>query len=197
MHDFSNAGPQRDFDVLPAGTLAFAILTIQPDKNTGDIETENDKGNRYLNAKLTVCEGPFAKRVLFTNINTHNGNSTAVDIGRSEIRSILEVGKGASAQNLQAYRIEGYGELSGTKVAVEVTLEPAKGNFKEKNGVRFLTPNPDSGSAAKKFAKLLAASMGGYAVAAPTQIAAPTWVAAAQAAPPAQVSPATNKPAWL
>jgi hypothetical protein len=204
-YDFSNAEPQRDFDVLPKGTLAFAILTIQADKQTGEIETTSKAGGRYLNAKLTICEGPFAKRVLFTNINTENENAIARDIGRSQIRSILEVGRNANAQNMAGYRIAEYGELSGAKVAIEVTIEPAKNGYPEKNGVTFITPNPDSATS-KKFAKLLAMAQSGYQreAAAPvsasaTNQAAP-WAsgsgAATNAPPPAQQNN-TNKPAWL
>ena len=219
--DFSTAAPQQDYGLVPDGTLAFAILNIRPfappNAPPGHVDYETPSnatpGNKYLDCELTICEGPFTKRKIFSRISTVAANQTAVDIGRSAIRSILEVGRAAGAQNMGGYQIAHYGELSGLKVAIEVKVE--KGSVKnaqtqerypDKNDVRaFITPNHES-STSKKFGKLLEMAKAGYpremmaAQPASAPTAAPAWAQPAAPAPaqaPATQPSASAKPAWL
>lgn len=209
MHDYSTAEPQRDFDIIPGGTLAFAILNIKPggppdhpDCWETASQTEGSDAH-YLNCDLTVCEGPFTKRKIFTRIGVR-GSEGYINMGRSSIRSILEVGRGASAANLAAYKINAYGDLNGLKVAIEVKVEKGTGSYKDKNDAVFLTPNTESGTS-KKFLKLLAAAQAGYpketsTVASTVATGTPVWAASASERPPAtntQAPPATAKPTWL
>lgn len=233
MQDYSTAAPQQDRDLVPDGTLAFAILRIRqfnpPNAPPGNAEWETPSktpGNKYLDCELTICEGPFAKRKVFNLINTVNSNQTARDIGASEIRSILEVGRNANvSSNRAGYQIQHYGELDGLKVAVEVGVERGGpdgkgGNYPDKNRVRaFLTPNVES-SLHKKFGALLQWAQSGYAAdkapagkggaaKTPAQQSAPAWAqgstqgaqadnAGASSGPVPNQQPATTtKPAWL
>ena len=72
-NDFNDAEEQREFALIPPKTLAKVIMAIRPggydDASqgwTGGYATRSDKtGAVYLNAKFTILEGPFAKRVVF------------------------------------------------------------------------------------------------------------------------------------
>lgn len=210
--DFSNAAPQNDFDLIPAGTLAFGVLNIRPfgppeDPNRWETPSQSSDA-QYLDCELTISEGPYNKRKIFTKIGTR-GSEKYVNMGRSSIRSILEVGRNASQANMAGYQIKNYGDLNGLLVAVEVKVEKG-GQYKDKNEVQaWLTPNQESATH-KKFQKLVEMKQAGYPrgnqATAPTQAApAPAWASAspAPAAPPAPATQApvntsaTNAPAWL
>ena len=197
--DFSNAAPQQDFGTIPDGTLAFGILNIRPSNGNMVTQSKSTEGSAYLDIEVTVSEGPFARRKVWEKIGVA-GSEKWTNMGRSAIRSILEVGRGASQSNMAGYQIADYSALNGLTVAMEIGIEKEAG-YDDKNRVKaFLTPNPES-STSKKFAKLLEMKQAGYAgqsAAVATQTpAAPTWGAPAAAAQAPAATPATNKPAWL
>jgi hypothetical protein len=143
MLDYSNAPPQQDFGTIPDGTLAWAILSLRRGKE-GTPETISNSGeSSYLDFELTITEGPFAKRKVWEMVGTR-GTEKYVNQGRSSIRSILEVGRGASAANMAGYQIAGYEQLDTLKVAIEIGVEKQQG-YQDKNRVKsWLTPNTES-----------------------------------------------------
>lgn len=153
--DFSGAaGAATSFDTIPHGQLAWAILDVRALKGSPG-------GGQYLDCELVIAEGqPFAGRKLWEMIGDpgHAGNSEAYrQMGQVAICRILEAGKGASPNNVGAYKIEKYEQLSGLKVAIKVGLKPGKDGHQDKNRVaEFLTPNPASASGYKGFEALLA-----------------------------------------
>jgi hypothetical protein len=229
MLDYSNAPTEQmgDFDLIPHGTLAWAILKIKPkgpvgqpgfapDPNDWVTPSRSTEGGAYLDCELTILEGPYNKRKVFEMIGVA-GSDAYVNQGRAAIRAILEVGKGANiTSNPGGYRINHYGELDGLKVAVKIKVE--KGGVKnaatgerypDKNRVaKWLTPNKDS-DGYKDFERLLkgdtapssaapsVGSGGGSSTPAPTS-AAPPWVQQGTGqAPTTPAAPATAKPSWL
>jgi hypothetical protein len=202
MLDYSNAPPQQDFGTIPDGTLAWAILSLRRGKE-GTPETISNSGeSSYLDFELTITEGPFAKRKVWEMVGTR-GTEKYVNQGRSSIRSILEVGRGASAANMAGYQIAGYEQLDTLKVAIEIGVEKQQG-YQDKNRVKsWLTPNTES-STHKKFAKLLAGETSAPAAAQTgSGVTTATWqqdAVAAGSAPfggAAGKPPATATPSWL
>ena len=218
--NYANAPAQRDFsDLIPHGTLAWAILKVDPfNLDQGLIETPSKTtDSRFLNVELTICSGRHDKRKLFTRIGT-GGSEKYINMGRSAIKAILEVGRGANAtNNPNAYVLQGgdrpnYMELDGLKVAIKIKEEKAQGDFPPKNDVDvWLSPVDDVTS--KDFARLLAGDTepkvkvsgtgggspawgggGTGTVPAPSAPAAPAW----QSTPPTAAQPTqAAKPAWL
>lgn len=214
--NFANAQAQRDYsELVPAGTLARCLLRIKPhDATNGVWETPSKSGNgAYLKCDLALIGGKHDKRHLFTNINVRNQNQTAVDIGHGQIKAILECTRGQAqpdgsvVMSEAAYSMDSYGELDGVECAIKVSLEPAKGDYPEKNDIAvFLSPlqtgkdwtrfiagdlDPDPNAIRPKAAP--AAPAGGAAAA-----AAPRWGAAPaqqQAMPGAAPQPAPGAPA--
>lgn len=188
MMDFSGtAGAVTNSDVIPRGLLVWAILDIRGVKSSGS-------GGQYLDAELTVDEGqPFARRKIWEMIGdpNHPGNSDKYkQMGAIAITRILEAGRGAGPQNVAAYKIADYRELSGLRVPIKVGVEAGKDGHDDKNRVaEWLTPNPQSQSGYKGYAKLASGDHGlpqgnGAASAAPApsgfgSVAAPTPVAGA------------------
>jgi hypothetical protein len=102
-NDFNDAEEQREFALIPPKTLAKVIMAIRPggydDASqgwTGGYATRSDKtGAVYLNAKFTILEGPFAKRVVFGLIGLYSPKGPDwTNMGRSFLRAILNSARG-------------------------------------------------------------------------------------------------------
>jgi hypothetical protein len=193
--DFNTAGPQKNFDVIPAGTIASLHMTVKPGGagEGGWLRRSKAGDSEALDCRLTVVDGEFAKRVfftLFTVAGTTEGQAVAADISRRRLRAMLE-----SARNIrpddesdaakQARRAESWGDLDGLRFVGRIGIEPAKENFKAKNILtEVITPDRKEWHAVEQVPKQANAATS------PQQAAAGTAAAAAAAAP------AITRPAW-
>lgn len=153
--DFSgSAGAASSFDMIPAGQLAFAILSVRGVK-------ASDSGGGYLDCELVIDAGqPYAGRKVWDMIGDPNngGNSEAYRrMGSIAITRILETGRGAGPNNAAGYAINSYDDLSGLRVAVKLGVKAGTNGHADKNRVtEYLTPNPASQSGHKGYASLQA-----------------------------------------
>lgn len=197
--DFNNAEDQRTFALIPPKTLAKVIMTIRPggydDASqgwTGGYATRSDKtGAVYLNAKFTILDGPFARRVVFGLIGLHSPKGPDwANMGRSFLRAILNSARGIhpadqTPQAQTARRISGFADLDGIEFVARIDVEKDQ-NGEDKNVVKSAI-QPDS----KDYAALMGAvarvpvAAGGFSNSAPA-------AHAASAAAPA----VSTRPAW-
>ena len=157
MLDFSQAPQQRDMDTLiPHGTLAWGVLKIRPanlDQGQIAVVSKNNSDNAYLDCEITIEGGQWDKKKVWTRIGV-KGSEGYVNMGGAAIRAILEVGNGASPQNMAGYQIADYMRLNGLKVAIRVKEDHQQG-YAAKNDVSlWLTPHDEA--AAKEFTRLQA-----------------------------------------
>lgn len=198
-NDFNDAEEQREFALIPPKTLAKVIMSIRPggydDPSqgwTGGYATRSDKtGAVYLNAKFTILEGPFAKRVVFGLIGLYSPKGPDwTNMGRSLLRAILNSARGIhpadqTSQAQTARRIRGFADLDGVEFVVRIDVEKDQ-NGEDKNVVKAAI-QPDS----KEYAALMGAvsrapiPTGGFISSAP----------AAQAVPAAAPAVST-RPTW-
>lgn len=218
MADYSS-GPTRqgtDFELIPDGVLAKGWLTVEPYQGGAITPPKDGKENSYLKCKITITEGPFERRIVFTNIMRGPGEK-ALNMGNAQLRAILEYGNNAGPHNPKGYVLPGDdGEefmpwtQDGIPVAIKVkakyaTDEEKKKGWKDKNEVAlFLSPNPES-DGHKDFLRLQKGDTGPTKpAAAPAQgTSAPPWSkpAAPAAAQPKVAVPHTPaapaKPPWM
>ena len=73
--------PNTAFEPIPAGKYLAAITAS---------ETKRNKANNgsYLELTLSILEGDFKGRVLWTRLNLDNPNATAVKIARGDLSAI-------------------------------------------------------------------------------------------------------------
>ena len=164
-NDFNDAEEQREFALIPPKTLAKVIMSIRPggydDASqgwTGGYATRSDKtGAVYLNAKFTILEGPFAKRVVFGLIGLYSPKGPDwTNMGRSFLRAILNSARGIhpadqTPQAQTARRIRGFADLDGVEFVVRIDVEKDQ-NGEDKNVVKAAI-QPDS----KEYAALMGA----------------------------------------
>lgn len=152
--DFTNAPTQNDFsELVPHGTLAKGLLRIKWfNRDQGLVETQSKSSDaRYLDCEITIVEGDFKGRKIFTRIGTA-GSEGYCNMGRAAIRAILECSRNAHPQNNpQGYLVDGYQQLDndgeGAYVAFKVKEEPEQNGYPAKNDIAvFLSPVPESGT---------------------------------------------------
>jgi hypothetical protein len=196
-NDFNDAEEQREFALIPPKTLAKVIMSIRPggydDASqgwTGGYATRSDKtGAVYLNAKFTILEGQFAKRVVFGLIGLYSPKGPDwTNMGRSFLRAILNSARGIhpadqTPQAQTARRIRGFADLDGVEFVVRIDVEKDQ-NGEDKNVVKAAI-QPDS----KEYAALMGAASrapvptGGFSSSAPATHAAPAAAPAVSTRP--------------
>jgi hypothetical protein len=195
-NDFNDADDQREYALIPPKTLAKVIMTIRPggydDPSqgwTGGYATRSDKtGAIYLNAKFTILEGPFAKRVVFGLIGLYSPKGPEwANIGRSFLRAILNSARGIhptdnSPQAQSARRIKGFADLDGVEFVARIDVEKDQ-NGDDKNVIKVAI-QPDH----KEYAALMGQPMR------PPVHAPSTLIAGTPPASPSPVIP--TRPAW-
>jgi hypothetical protein len=143
MPDFNQAGPQRVFDVIPAGTIAPLQLKVRPGGagEGGWLRRSKGGDSEALDCEFLVTDGPYAKRkfwTLLTVSGTTEGHAQAAEISRSKVHAILESARGirpddASESGKQARQIATYGDLNGLRFIARIGVEPARDNYPAKN----------------------------------------------------------------
>jgi hypothetical protein len=82
MFDLSNVTPSGSFEVLPAGKYNASCTNAELK------ETANGKG-KYIKIELTITDGKFEGRKLWTNFNVVNENQKAKEIGLGQLKNFL------------------------------------------------------------------------------------------------------------
>lgn len=194
-------------DLIPDGTLAWAIVKLRPfNLDHGLVVTPSKSSDGgYLDLELTVLEGPYARRKLWDKIGV-KGSEKWVENGRARIRHIIEVGNEMSEfpANHTNYRLGTKSQTSGEMVfmeldelrcAVKIGIEKGKDGYGDKNTIRqYLSPRPASDTY-KTFIKLVAGQTQGEAPKATAPAATkPAW--AGGSATPTQTTATAGRPSW-
>ena len=153
--DLNQAGPQKSFDVMPAGTVATLRLTVRPGQagDGGWLRHSKDGQSEALDCEFVVLDGEFAKRKfwgLFTLSGTSEGHAEAARISHARLRAILESARGVhpddkSEAARKAREVTSYGDFDGLVFIGKLGVEPAKNGYPAKNTLlEAITPDrPD------------------------------------------------------
>jgi hypothetical protein len=149
MIDFNDAEPQVDFSLIPANTIAKAVLTIRAGNDFSDslLTRSKDGDSTYLSCEFTILEGKFAKRKVFDKIGI-SGSDQWVNMGKARIRAILESAKNINPKDMSetamaARKINSFDELNGLEVVVKIGVESDRGGvYQDKNRIlSIITPD--------------------------------------------------------
>ncbi len=188
--DFNGAQEQREGGLIPDGTVAVVHLTVRPGNSGEGGWLKRSKGgdSQALDCELTVVDGPFAKRKLwslFTVEGTTDGHAKAGEISASRLRGILESAKGIRPDDESdaakaARRVSSWGDFDGLRFTAKIGIEKAKegSGFKDKNSLEVaITPDRKAWVKVEQIQKAVPA------------VASPSLAGAAATAAP-------GKPAW-
>jgi hypothetical protein len=150
--DFSDAGEQRTFDLIPDRTSVVLHTTVRPGGagDGGFLKRSKDGLSEALDLEFTVVDGPYAKRKLWDRLligGTTPGHEEAAGITRRRLRAILESARGVrpddkSEAAAQARRAASWSEFDGIRFMARVGIEPAQGQYRAKNFLlEVITPD--------------------------------------------------------
>jgi hypothetical protein len=148
---YSEAPEQRDFDVIPDGTVAVVQLSIRPGDagENGMLTRSKDGQSEGLDCELTVTEGPYARRkfwIRLTLSGTTGGHGEAAKISRGLLRAILESARGVKPADVseaaKKARVAEYADFHGIRFIAKIGVEPARDGYKAKNKItKVITPD--------------------------------------------------------
>ncbi|GHT98549.1 hypothetical protein FACS1894126_4130 [Alphaproteobacteria bacterium] len=147
--DFNTAELQTEFGLIPAGTIAKAILVIKPGNDFSDpFLTRSRNGDScYLDCEFIVLEGRYAKCRIFDKIGVE-GSEAWINMGKTRIRALLESAKNINPKDVSEAAIAGrkinsFDDLNQLEVVIKVGIEIDKGGvYKDKNKVvSIVTPD--------------------------------------------------------
>lgn len=223
--NFNDAEKQSGGELIPDGVIVPVVMNIKPGGvgEGGWLTASKSSDAEMLNCELTVCDGPYAKRKIFTNMTVSGGSlndkgeSKGGNITRSTLRAILESARNINPNDMSEdainkRTISGFGDLNGIVFLMKVGIEKDKtGQYADKNKIKTII-TPDMRQYAEGFTKEKPneqpqqgpAFGGGFAMAqaqtpafggnAPAPAPAPAFGGAAQAQAPAFGGSATPPP---
>ena len=174
-------------ELIPANTLAWAILKVASKKNT------KESGGEYYNLELTVVGGPYEGRKAFEMIANYqdmrNGEKWR-QMAITALSRIMESSgfwKQSDPESYKSFVGKPFEHVAnfidGQRVAIKIKIEknsdPA---YADKNKVaEWLSPNPGSRGGYRDYMTLVGGTAGAPEVrpqtfSAPTPTAAPGWV---------------------
>jgi hypothetical protein len=129
-HDYSDAPPPREFDLIPSNTVATCCLHIQGGGAGEDGMLKRSKDGRceMLALEITLLDGKFAKRKIFENwIVEGVDHAKAIEISRSRIKAVLDSALGLDPKDVspqaRAARTRSYKELEGLTFIGKIGIE--------------------------------------------------------------------------
>lgn len=194
--------------LIPHGTLAFAVIKV-----TG-VKKSKRTGGEYANLELTITEGEYQRRKVWTvimnpqdpanvdQIKRDEGKPDGAKMGLVALTRIFEAA-GVFTNDPRSYQkfngatfVEILQHIEGLTAGIKVKIAKGGDGYDDKNEVaEFLSPNPASG-ASQNWGKLTggvsAPEARKSAFTPPIQAPAPVQ-APAQAAKPS----ASSTPPWL
>jgi len=204
-----SSGPSA---LIPHGTLAFAVV-----KPTG-IKESKRTGGIYANLELTIADGPYTGRKVWTIVmnpqDERNQNQALRNEGKNDgalmgLAAMCRMFEAAGVFNpLDARSYDKFNNasfdtviqaLEGLTVAIKIKVKKGEQGYDDKNEVaEFLSPAPTSGTS-----KLWTQLAGDGSAARKTAFGQPAFGAPAQAPAQPQVrgtatqSPIINGPKWI
>jgi hypothetical protein len=152
--DFNTAGPQRSFEVIPAGTVCEVQLNIKAGGAADDswLTCAAHGNSEHLHCEYVIVrstDGKYDKRKFWERLTvqgTTAKHNEARDISWRKIRAMIESARGIRPDNKSetanaARKVNGYAALDGLRFMVRLGIEPASGGYPAKNFVaEVVTP---------------------------------------------------------
>jgi len=138
--DSNQFDDMSNFDPVPQGDYAMQITN-------SDLVTTKDKKGKYIKFEMSIIQGEFKGRKIWTNLNVINANPIAVEIANKELATICRACGKAQVQDTV--------ELHGIPMTVKVRIKAAKGDYPAQNitsgyAALGIQANPNKKKAAPK-----------------------------------------------
>jgi hypothetical protein len=187
--DYSDAPQQREFDVIPANTIATVQLTVRAGGagEEGMLKRSQDGGCEMLDAEFVVVDGQYARRKFWERMilaGTTDGHAKAAEISRSRLRAVLESARGIKPDDMspeaRTKRTAKLTDFDGIRFVAKIGVEKGKdkgnggGTYPDRN-VLLAAVTPDRRDWHVAEQTQTPRSPSGTAPTAQPAIAKPTW----------------------
>jgi hypothetical protein len=150
--NLNDAGEQRSFDVIPAGTIVPLCLTIKPGGagDDGRLTKAKDGNSEHLVLELRVTSGEHAARKIFIQLTlrgTAPNHAEAARISLSTLKAIVESAKGIRPKDESdaakaARSLRSLGDVDGLVFLARLGVRGPEGGFRAKNVItEIVTPD--------------------------------------------------------
>jgi hypothetical protein len=149
--DLNDAGPQRSFDLIPAGTIATVQMIIRMGGagEDGWLTRSKDGGCEMFDCEFIVVDGEFAKRKIWQMLvltGTTDGHAKAAEISRGFLRGVLESARNIkpndTSEAAQGKRKADIGDFNNLRFIARIGIEKSKNpDFPDKNRLEAVTPD--------------------------------------------------------
>ena len=187
--DLNDAGPQRGFDLIPAGTIATVQMVVRAGGvgEDGWLKRSANGNSEGLDCEFTVVDGEYAKRKIWQLMllsGTTDGHAKAAEISRALLRGILESARnikpGDVSEEAAIKRKADIGDFNNLRFIARISIEKSKDpQYPDKNRLEAITPDQRQWVAVEQIAK---------------QVELPGMAPEASAA--AKPAQPVNRPAW-
>ena len=164
--NFNTAEKQSGGELIPDGVIVPVVMNIRPGGvgEGGWLTSSKSSDAEMLDCELTVCDGPYTKRKIFTYMTVSGGKlndkgeSIGGNITRSTLRAILESARNINPNDMseaadEKRRVMGFGDFNGVVFLMKVGIEKDKtGQYSDKNKVKAII-TPDMKQYAEGFTK--------------------------------------------
>jgi hypothetical protein len=187
--DFNEAPEQREFELVPKGTVASIRITVRPGGagEGGWLKRSKDGGCEMLDLEFALVDTEYARRKFWTNLivsGTTAGHAKAAEISRSRLRAFLESARGIKPDDNSAEAREkrraNYQDFDGLTFIGKIGVEKGepRGNgeyYPDRNCLdTVITPDKNDWHQVDQVPRAQAQSSGDPAV---VPIKKPTWAA--------------------
>lgn len=149
--DLNDAGPQRSFDLIPAGTICVVQMIIRMGGagEGGWLTRSKDGGCEMLDCEFVIVDGEHVKRKIWQMMvmdGTTSGHAQAAEISRSFLLGVLESARDVKPKDrseaAQAKRRAGFEDFQNLRFIARVTIEKSKDPaYDDKNKLVAITPD--------------------------------------------------------
>lgn len=164
--NFNTAEKQAGGELIPDGVIVPVVMNIRPGGvgEGGWLTSSKSSDAEMLDCELTVCDGPYTKRKIFTYMTVSGGKlndkgeSIGGNITRSTLRAILESARNINPNDMseaadEKRRVMGFGDFNGVVFLMKVGIEKDKtGQYSDKNKIKAII-TPDMKQYAEGFTK--------------------------------------------
>lgn len=161
LNDFeASSGPTNDFSLIPAGTVARAIITIKPGMHTLDMFGKTPVFHysvatkaKWVELEFTIIGGEFDKRKVWDRLfvdgdkmNPNTNKPVAYEIGMSTLRAIIDSIHGLDpsdqTENAQGLRsLNGIEDINGKEFCMKIGIKKGTNGYEDSNKLMVaLTP---------------------------------------------------------
>jgi len=161
LNDFeASSGPTNDFSLIPAGTIARAIITIKPGMyvmemfgKTQSFHYSASTKAKWVELEFTIVGGEFDKRKVWDRLfvdgdkmNPNTNKPVAYEIGMSTLRSMIDSIHGLDpsdqTENAQGLRsLNGIEDINGKEFCMKIGIKKGTNGYEDSNKLMVaLTP---------------------------------------------------------